>query len=405
MTNDNGQMTADTLNMDLLEYQAKELFREMGIPVLPSQRIDHPRELRGLKIPYPIVLKSQVRAGGRGRAGGIRFVENTIDAIAAARTIFNLPILGEYPQVLLAEVKYNVSLEFFLAVVLDYAQGRPVLLGSPRGGINIEEAMQYMQQVVVDQEFSPFYARRLALKMGLQGQMIQLISGVVEKMYRLFCQKDLDLVEINPLGVSPSGEVMALDGKVTVNNDALERHLDLASRLGLSSNSYSPRPAMEPEGNIGLVCNGAGLAMATVDLIHKSGGLPRLCLLVDKESPMGEHLQRALEQVAQNKSIKVVLVNILSNAAEEAEEVARIIAAYLQRKVTFPKFVIRLLNSEMTADAYKSQAQNLESIDSTDVKAQNLASSSETQNFLAALPVQLVSSLDDAVAKTVALAK
>jgi succinyl-CoA synthetase beta subunit len=92
--------------MDLLEYQAKELFREVGIPVLPSQRIDRPTDLKALRIPYPVVLKSQVSVGNRGKAGGIRFVENTIDAIAAARTIFNLPISGEYPQVLLAEANY-----------------------------------------------------------------------------------------------------------------------------------------------------------------------------------------------------------------------------------------------------------------------------------------------------------
>ena len=89
--------------MDLLEYQAKSLFRQMAIPILPSQRIDNLADLKGLKIPYPVVLKSQVRAGGRGRAGGIKFVENTIDAVAAAQTIFNLPIEDEYPQVLLAE--------------------------------------------------------------------------------------------------------------------------------------------------------------------------------------------------------------------------------------------------------------------------------------------------------------
>ena len=124
--------------MDLLEYQAKELFREVGIPVLPSQRIDHPRDLKSLAISYPVVLKSQVPTGGRGRAGGIRFVENTIDAIASARSIFNLSILGQYPEVLLAEVRYDAEQELFLAVILDYALGRPVLLGSSHGGVNVE---------------------------------------------------------------------------------------------------------------------------------------------------------------------------------------------------------------------------------------------------------------------------
>ena len=116
--------------MDLLEYQAKELFHEMGIPVLPSQRIDRPRDLKGLELPYPIVLKSQVYMGGRGRVGGVRFVENTIDAVAVAQIIFNLPIMGEYPKALLAEAKYDVQQELYLAVVLNRSIRRPVLLGS-----------------------------------------------------------------------------------------------------------------------------------------------------------------------------------------------------------------------------------------------------------------------------------
>jgi succinyl-CoA synthetase beta subunit len=113
------------------------------------------------------------------------------------------------PEVLLAETKYDADREFYLAVVLDAAARRPLLLGSFQGGIDVESAPELLQQVVVEQEFSPFYARRLSLKMGLQGTLIQSVSSIVEKMYQLFVQKDLDLVEINPLGVSSTGE---LDG-------------------------------------------------------------------------------------------------------------------------------------------------------------------------------------------------
>lgn len=135
--------------------------------------------------------------------------------------------MGEYPQVLLAESKYDAVQEFYLAVVLDRSVRRPLLLGSQQGGIYVEAALEQIQQVVVDQDFSPFYARKLAVKMGLQGQLIQAVSAIVEKMYDLFIQKDLDLVEINPLGIRASGEVMALDGKITVNDNALVRHADL----------------------------------------------------------------------------------------------------------------------------------------------------------------------------------
>ena len=410
--------------MDLLEYQAKELFREIGIPVLPSQRIDNPREIKGLQLPYPVVLKSQVRAGGRGRAGGVRFVENTIDAIAAARTIFNLPILGEYPKVLLAEAKYDADREFYLAVVLDYVARRPVLLGSPQGGINVEAVMEQVQQVVVDQEFSPFYARRLAIAMGLTGTLIQSVSDIIEKMYQLFVQKDLDLVEINPLGVSSTNQVMALDGKIAANDDALERHQDLlllASKMTFSSPdgrvhpttaevmslrdtiphkqvvSKPPRSGVFPssswvnrEGNIGIICNGSSLAMATLDLLYQAEGKAAICLVVGEESAASysEQLPLALEQVTQAKGVKVVLVNIVGSRAS-GEEVGGAIATYLQRKIDeksvqgaasppgMPKFVVRLLGGEINP--------SLEPV--------------------ADLPVEWMANLDEAIALAVSLTK
>ncbi|HEY9835530.1 MAG TPA: succinate--CoA ligase subunit beta, partial [Vampirovibrionales bacterium] len=318
--------------MDLLEYQAKELFREMGIPVLPSQRIDHPKDLKGLKIPYPVVLKSQVRAGGRGRAGGIKFVANTIDAVAAAQNIFHLPINTEYPEVLLAEAKYDTDREFYLAVVLDRAARRPLLLGSSQGGTSTELAMEQMQQVVVDEGFSPFYARRLTLKMGCTGPLIEAVSDIVEKMYLLFVERDLDLVEINPLGISPGGEVMALDGKVTVNDEALGRHPSLLQLLpktqpdeGLVAGSDSPVMVVPPElkfveldGNIGLLCNGAGLTMATLDLVYAAGGKPANFVNIGGEcrwdlTPelLCDRIKLGLALVSQKKNVKVVLVNLL----------------------------------------------------------------------------------------------
>lgn len=427
--------------MDLLEYQAKELFREVGIPVLPSQRIDNARDLKGLQIPYPVVIKSQVRAGGRGRAGGVRFAENTIDAIAAARTIFNLAILGEYPQVLLAEAKYNADREFYLAVVLDYAQRRPVLLGSPQGGINVEAVMEHLQQVVVDQEFSPFYARRLALKMGVKGELIASVSEIIEKMYHLFVQKDLELVEINPLGISPTGEVMALDGKITANDAALGRHPDLAlvgakkdTQQDQKSLSWSQAASasndcklnwLNREGNIGILCNGTGLMMATLDLLYEAGAKPANCLILGTNAewdatphPGIEQLELSLEQVSEAKGVKVVLVNILGGATF-CEKVTGVIAAYLQRKAgrtlngddgrhiedqkkrpprrdrrlgfpsNIPQFVVRIIGGNSQTES---------------VKEHSYGEASEREQ-LAAMPVHWEDNLDLAIAQTVSLAK
>lgn len=409
------------LIMDLLEYQAKALFRQMAIPVLPSQRIDHPADLKGLKIPYPVVLKSQVRAGGRGRAGGIKFVENTIDAVAAAQTIFNLPIESEYPEVLLAEAKYNADQELYLAVLLDPVARRPVLLGSQQGGMDVEGSIDQMQQVVVDQEFSPFYARRLMVKMGLQGNLIQLVSTIVEKMYRLFVEKDLDLVEINPLGISPKGEVMALDGKVSANNDALGRHPDLValgakkqdtklpgerrsqtdrrsansnllhSSLELAPTSPSqisnsePLNLVELDGNIGILCNGVGLTMATLDAVAQEGGKPANFVNLgsldryDSVDALRDRAELALELVSQDKSVKVVLVNILASTAT-SEAIIAAVVGYLQRKArTNRQLQIVLLLVGLDRDAVKKR--------------------------LGQLSVQLATTLDQAVAQAVSLAK
>lgn len=403
--------------MDLLEYQAKALFRQKGIPVLPSQTIDYPKDLKGLKIPYPVVLKSQVKAGGRGRAGGIKFVENTIDAVAAAQTIFNLPIQDEYPEVLLAEAKYDTNQELYLAVFLDPIASRPVLLGSQQGGNNIEVTMENMQQVIVDGEFSPFYARRLMVKMGLGGELIQSVSNIVEKMYQLFVEKDLDLVEINPLGISSTYEVMALDGKVSVNDSALGRHPDLIALVNHKSqpeeqqqHTLWQQPTYQgivPEfnshgvgvgkketrslqqelgslkGNIGIICNGEGLTMATLDLVIQGKGKPanflNLRLNDNREitNTLSDRLISSLDLVTQDKKVTVVLINIIGTI-QPAEELAAAIAGYLKqlnnRQI---EFVLRLMGS-------------------------NLGIAKEQLNGLS---VQIIENLDEAVSTAVSLAK
>jgi len=357
--------------MDLLEYQAKTLFREMGIPVLPSQRIDNAQELKGLKIPYPVVLKSQVRAGGRGKAGGIRFVENTIDAVAAAQMIFNLPIRGECPQVLLAEAKYDADRELYLAVTLDAGSRRPVLLGSQQGGVNVEATLSKIQQVIVDQDFSPFYARRLILKMGLQGDLILSVSAIVEKMYRLFVQKDLDLVEINPLGISPTGEVMALDGKVIANDGALGRHEDLITLLKaqekysclslpiISDQLFHPElNLVELQGNIGILCNGAGLTMATLDLVMQSSGKPANFLNLggadhyEITENFRQRLYQGIDRITQSKQVKVVVINLWVQPTIRSSLLVEI-AGYLKRKArtsNLPKFVLMVAGIKPESD-------------------------------------------------------
>jgi succinyl-CoA synthetase beta subunit len=425
--------------MDLLEYQAKELFREMGIPVLPSQRIDHPKDLKGLKIPYPVVLKSQVRATGRGKAGGINFVENTIDAVAAAQMIFNLPIMGEYPEVLLAEAKYDTEKELYLAVVLDQTVRRPVLLGSQQGGTSTESAMEKMQQVVVTDEFSPFYARRLVLKMGLSGILVKSVSAIVEKMYRLFVAKDLDLVEINPLGISRSGEVMALDGKVSANDEAIFRHEDLAKlsqkitcRVNgeLSLDTSRDLNFVTLDGNIGILCNGVGLTMATLDLIHLYGGklanfvnlggdarcdFSRDSLRDSFASRLCDRLELGLNLIGKDPNVKAILVNLIGSAID-CELAAEVISAYLQgipRSAIAPfvhtdEDVLALTQGIGPNASVEADADTDNSIDFLSGKPKLIVRLvgnrfAEAKKTLSAIKVPLMDNLDEAIKRTVAI--
>ncbi|MEH2115623.1 succinate--CoA ligase subunit beta [Nostoc sp.] len=368
--------------MDLLEYQVKEWFGKIGIPVLPSQRIDHPTDLKRLKIRFPIVLKSQVHGAERAKAGGVRFAQTTIDAIAAAQNIFSLPIWGELPEVVLAESQYNANQEFYLAVVLDTAVCRPVLLGCKEADIDWESAGERMHHVVVEQEFSPFYARRLALKMGLQGTLMQSVSNVVEKMYHLFVQKDLDLVEINPLAVSATNQVMALNGKVRVNERAIKRHPDLAEMAAKIISRHTTTEingilgdwdGVAMHGKIGILGNGTGSVMATLDLVANAGGNPGVCLnlrhafLTDTTpTTFRDRLEMGLKMLEADKSIQVILINFLGNIPQ-TEEVTEVIARVVQpdnseiqsetirsngnkvrRELNFPSLVVRLAGSEFS---------------------------------------------------------
>ncbi|MHC5614634.1 MAG: ATP-grasp domain-containing protein [Nostoc sp.] len=402
--------------MDLLEYQVKEWFGKIGIPVLPSQRIDHPTDLKRLKIRFPIVLKSQVHGAERAKAGGVRFAETTIDAIAAAQNIFSLPIWGELPEVVLAESQYDANQEFYLAVVLDTAVCRPVLLGCKEADIDWESAGEKMHYVVVEQEFSPFYARRLALKMGLQGTLMQSVSSVVEKMYELFVQKDLDLVEINPLAVSATSQVMALNGKVRVNERAIKRHPDLAETAAKIISRHTSTEingilgdwdGIEMHGKIGILGNGTGSVMATLDLVANAGGKPGVCLnlrhafLTDTTpTTFCDRLATGLKILEADKSIQVILINFMGSIPQ-TEEVAEIIARVVQQD-----------NNELKSQVVHSNGSKNRQEPNFSPLVVRLAGSEfdAARKYLATLKTPsnallVVENLDEAVAAAVRLAK
>jgi succinyl-CoA synthetase beta subunit len=406
--------------MDLLEYQVKEWFGKIGIPVLPSQRIDHPTDLKRLKIHYPIVLKSQVQAGEREKVGGVRIVETTIDAIAAAQNIFNLPIWGQLPEVLLAEAKYDAQEEFYLAVVLDTTLCRPILLGSKEANIEWETAGEKIQHVVVEQEFSPFYARRLAVKMGLQGTLIQSVSDIIEKLYQLFVQKDLDLVEIHPLGVSSTGEVMALNGKVRVNERAINRHpeiAEMAARMIDRCHSNQKKnsllengDSLEMQGKIAILGNGKGSVLTTLDAVANAGGKPGKCINLrhsfmsdTRTTTFSDRLISSLETLMEDQDIQVILINFLGNIPQ-VNQLSEIIANCVQldnskiasqssatngnhnqQDAHLPKLVLRLAGSEFNHT--REYLANLSTSNQSLIVVENLDEAVKQAVRLAKLPV------------------
>ncbi len=346
--------------MDLLEYQAKQLFRQVEIPVLPSEIIAEPRAIKQLQIPYPLVLKSQVRVGSRGKAGGIEFVSNTIDAIAAARHIFNLSILGEYPQVILAEAKYESQQELFLSISLDYELQCPIIFGSSSGGMDINRLQEDLQQVVVTGEFSAYLARSLAVKMGLQGDLILAVSEIITKMYRLFESHNLELIEINPLAVNAEAQLMALDGKIKLSDRVIARYPDIrallaaennyqqltASQIKTADHSNQVNPNNQKlttihwlnwqeskiKGKIAIIGSEENSALVCWDLIKQEQGKPAVGLVLDTDS-WDTTLWKTTAGDMATKNISVA-----EQAELLAQELREVLTALQEQKITVVLF-------------------------------------------------------------------
>ena len=423
--------------MELLEYQAKELFRIVGIPILPSLTIEDARKIKQLQIPYPVVLKSQVRSGGRGRAGGVRFVANTIDAIAAARSIFGLSILGEYPEVILAEAHYNTERELFLAIVLDYDRQCPVLLGSALGGMNIDSLLDNLQQVAVKEDFSLFYARHLAAKMGLSGKLICSVSEIVAKMYRLFEEQDLDLIEINPLGVNAKGELMALDGRIKVNDRALARqpiietlNFSAVQKASAALSAWKTNQDFSQvrwrwldwyhqTGKVAMICSSFDAALLTWDLLKQNGVVPVCSALIENSLTVEadnlhlyrEQLWSILTELEAFIGIEAIIINVWDTEAV-SQLILQTIADYYasKAKILEPASVsvseAVLVNGSATSELQESIAKSncFEPIIAAQPKfILRLLNESELENSVDSAQIYLSSSIDESINRIVTI--
>jgi succinyl-CoA synthetase beta subunit len=300
--------------MKLFEYRGKELFQKYGIAVPKGKLVENERDFTGLT--YPFVLKAQVPIGGRGKAGGIKVVENRTDAKEMLGQILGMDIRGFTVRKVLAEEKVDVQSELYLSFMLDRSRRMSLLMVSGSGGMDIESVPDnqiFKEWVNPFIGIQPFHIRGIVSKLKLGKEASKAVGAVISKIYRLFWEYDCELVEINPLIIAADGGVMALDSKVIINDDALYRHPDLVPEhvelTPLEQDAKEKGIAfIQLEGNIGVIANGAGLTMATLDaLTHYSGKGGVFLDLGGTDDP--EKVKQAFELMKKAKP-KVIFLNL-----------------------------------------------------------------------------------------------
>ena len=353
--------------MDLYEYQGKELFARFGIPVSEGGLATTPAEARAAaeEIAGQVVVKAQVLTGGRGKAGGVKLAENPDDAEQKARDILGLDIRGHVVKKLWIEQASDIAKEYYLSITFDRGVKKALLMFTTQGGVEIEEVAENDPDALVRlhvdplEGFQPWQARRLIygelLKRkawrrsgGVEDKSEQKqIAAIVGKLYDAFVGCDAMLCEINPLIVTPDGEVKALDSKFTVDDNALYKHPDIAEMRDVSAADPLEALAREKgvtyvklDGEVGILGNGAGLVMSTLDVIALAGGRPaNFCDLGGGGDAEG--VVDALEVILQDPQVKSILFNIFGGITR-CDEVARGILAALERMTIEQPIVVRL---------------------------------------------------------------
>ena len=357
--------------MDLYEYQGKQLFARFGIPVSEGRLVTSAAEARPAaeELGGQVVVKAQVLTGGRGKAGGIKLAETPDDAEARAGEILGLDIRGHVVRRLWIEKASEIAKEYYLSITFDRGEKKPLFMLTTQGGVDIEEVAETspdaLARLHVDPlvGFQPYQARWLCFRAGVDDPAEQKqVFALVGKLYETFVACDAMLCEINPLIVTPAGEVKALDSKFTVDDNALYRHPDIAEMRDVEAADPQEQLAREKgvtyvklDGEVGILGNGAGLVMSTLDVIDQVGGRPaNFCDLGGGGDAQG--VVDALEVITSDAQVRAILFNIFGGITR-GDEVARgILAALGQMPIAHP-IVVRLdgTNAEegrrMLADA------------------------------------------------------
>ncbi len=318
--------------MNLHEYQSKQLFSRFGIPVPDGALIDSPQNAEAVLANVDskrLVVKAQVHAGGRGKAGGVKLVDNHEQAASEAKRMFanrivtrqtgeaGLPVSSVW-----VEEPTDIGREIYLSVLVDRETRRILFMASSAGGMNIEEVAAQTPEKIHTITVHPaaglqgFHCRKLAFALQLQGTQIREFQKIMFALYDLFIANDASLIEINPLVVTSEGSLIAVDAKINLDGNALYRHADLLEMRDISQEDEREAKAAEHDlnyitldGNIGCMVNGAGLAMATMDLVKLHGGLPANFLDVGGGTT-AERVAEAFKLILSDDKVKAVLVNI-----------------------------------------------------------------------------------------------
>ena len=353
--------------MKIHEYQAKELFAKYGIPVPNGQAASDPDQAAqaAAQIGGRAVIKAQVHAGGRGRAGGIQVVNSSQEAQAYATQLLSRNLVtaqtgpnGAPVHQILVEEPAAIAREIYLAITIDRIHRRPVIIASASGGVDIEETAASNPQAITTEAIDPvlglmpFQIRRLTARLELDSALARSAAQVMTSMYRFFVEADCSLVEINPLVVTSDGNLLALDAKVNLEDDALFRHSDLKDLADPSQENELENRASDMDvayvkldGNVGCLVNGAGLAMATMDVIAARGTTAANFLDVGGGASV-EKVADAVKIILDDSDVDRVLVNIFGGILRCDIAAEGIVKAYKEKGSRLP-MVVRMLGTNV----------------------------------------------------------
>ena len=355
--------------MKIHEYQAKGLFARFGVAVPQGEVATTPAEARDIaeRLGGRVVVKAQIHAGGRGKGGGIKVVNDVDAAEQAAGALIGSTLVtpqtgseGRLVSRVLIEEQLEIERELYLGLLIDRALARPVMMASIAGGMDIEQVAEETPELILREAvhtadgLASFQARRLAFGLGLQGPAVKEAVGVMQATYRMFQETDASLVEINPLVVTAAGAVLALDAKVSLDDSALFRHPDLTELRDLTEEEDLEIEASKHslnyirlDGRVGCMVNGAGLAMATMDIIKLAGGEPANFLDVGGGAN-AEQIRNAFRILMADSNVKAVLINIFGGILRCDVLAEGVIAAVNELDVKVP-IVIRMEGTNVEA--------------------------------------------------------